>query len=142
MKINRNFSLVHLIFRIDLWLISHLYRFSSLTKFATRKLHSDVNNLPPSSSTDSGNISNNFPSAYLSDRQSVTVAYCPVLTTPSQQDPGKATSGRKRCFDVDSLLAPDRPRPIKRPRCHFDRTKDVHSPLSKSNGSTDTETST
>ena len=56
----------------------------------------------------------------------------PLPTTPSQ---------RKRCFDVDSLLAPEQPSLIKRHKSSLDGNEDICSPDSKSDGSTDTNIS-
>ena len=65
-----------------------------------------------------------------------------VATTSTPLRPlSTATNQRKRCFDVDSLLAPEQPCLIKRHKSSFDGNEDICSPDSKSDGSTDTDIS-
>ncbi|UJR15125.1 hypothetical protein I4U23_002090 [Adineta vaga] len=116
----------------------------SLTKSPTEKLRTNVNNLPLSTSTNSTNDSNDLLRRYFNDLQSMVMSSSlpsHVESTSRHQNSTKQTP-QKRCFDVDSLLAPDQPRSIKRHKSHLDRNEDTFSPYSKSDGSTDTETST
>ncbi|CAF1072631.1 unnamed protein product [Adineta ricciae] len=116
---------------------------SSSTKLPSEKLRTDVNNLSFSSSTNSTNVSNDLLRRYFNDLQSMSISSSSLPSThPTtlHQNSLKQTQ-RKRCFDVDSLLAPDEPRSIKRHKSHCNRNETIGSPYSKSDGSTDTETS-
>ena len=77
--------------------------------------------------------------------QSLNTSRNPTLTTTNTSTPLRPLSStqnqRKRCFDVDSLLAPEQPGRIKRHKSSFDGHDDVCSPDSKSDGSTDTDIS-
>jgi hypothetical protein len=79
--------------------------------------------------------------------QSLNASRNPVVTTSAiTSTPLRPLSSiqnpRKRCFDVDSLLAPEQPSLIKRHKPSFDGHEDICSPDSKSDGSTDTDIST
>jgi hypothetical protein len=95
--------------------INYLFFFSSLLKSPTKD-----QNL-----SNSAIVKPNF-------LQQVTISHFeqPSQSIQSKQNP------RKRCFDVDSLLAPDQPCLIKQQKCYL-----ISSPNSKSDGSTDTDTS-
>ena len=71
-----------------------------------------------------------------SNSSSSAVTSTPLRPLTSIQNP------RKRCFDVDSLLAPEQPCLIKRHKSNYDVHDDhLCSPDSKSDGSTDTDIS-
>ncbi|CAF4808930.1 unnamed protein product [Rotaria socialis] len=69
----------------------------------------------------------------------------PAITSTSTSTPLRplpaTPNKRKRCFDVDSLLAPEQPCLIKRHKSSIDGNEDICSPDSKSDGSTDTDIS-
>lgn len=89
---------------------------------------------PPSSLNTSRTTSTSNSSS--SSTSSSTVTSTPLRPLTSIQNP------RKRCFDVDSLLAPEQPCLIKRKKGSFDAHEDhLGSPDSKSDGSTDTDIS-
>ena len=78
--------------------------------------------------------------------QSLNTSRNPTITTTTATSTplrplGTAKNPRKRCFDVDSLLAPEQPCPMKRHKSSFDGHEDLCSPDSKSDGSTDTDIS-
>lgn len=77
--------------------------------------------------------------------QSLNTSRNPTITTTTTSTPLRPLSTtqnqRKRCFDVDSLLAPEQPCLIKRHKSSLDGNEDICSPDSKSDGSTDTDIS-
>jgi len=78
--------------------------------------------------------------------QSLNTSRNPTITTTTTSTPLRSLSSttqnqRKRCFDVDSLLAPEQPSLIKRHKSSLDGNEDICSPDSKSDGSTDTDIS-
>ncbi len=77
--------------------------------------------------------------------QSLNTSRNPTIITTTTSTPLRPLSTtqnqRKRCFDVDSLLAPEQPGLIKRHKTSFDGNEDICSPDSKSDGSTDTDIS-
>jgi hypothetical protein len=77
--------------------------------------------------------------------QSLNTSRNPAITTTTTSTPLRPVSTtqnqRKRCFDVDSLLAPEKPCLIKRHKSSLDGNEDICSPDSKSDGSTDTDIS-
>lgn len=78
--------------------------------------------------------------------QSLNASRNPINTTTTNTStplrPLSSTQNqRKRCFDVDSLLAPEQPGLIKRHKSSVDGNEDICSPDSKSDGSTDTDIS-
>jgi len=74
-------------------------------------------------------VTSNLLQNYFDDIKHVAISH---FEQSSDQTPIKSNP-RKRCFDVDSLLAPDQPCLIKRQKCYL-----IYSPNSKSDGSTDT----
>jgi len=77
--------------------------------------------------------------------QSLNTSRNPAITTTTTSTPLRPLSTtqnqRKRCFDVDSLLAPEQPCLIKRHKSSLYGNEDICSPDSKSDGSTDTDIS-
>ncbi|CAF3659614.1 unnamed protein product [Rotaria sp. Silwood1] len=77
--------------------------------------------------------------------QSLNTSRNPIITSTTTSTPLRPLSTtenkRKRCFDVDSLLAPEQPCLIKRHKSSLDGNEDICSPDSKSDGSTDTDIS-
>jgi hypothetical protein len=77
--------------------------------------------------------------------QSLNTSRNPPIITTTTSTPLRPLSTtqnqRKRCFDVDSLLAPEQPCLIKRHKSSVDGNEDICSPDSKSDGSTDTDIS-
>jgi hypothetical protein len=126
--------------------------FSSLSKAPSEDLRSSITDLSFSSSTNSPTVTPNRLQQYLNDMQRVTISRfeqnqlqiffpsssqsLPISTTSTPQNP------RKRCFDVESLLAPEQPTIIKRQKCILDKNVDIYSSYSRSDGSTDTNTLT
>ena len=85
------------------------------------------------------------PLFFPSPPQSLNTSRNPAITTTTTSTPLRPVSTtqnqRKRCFDVDSLLAPEKPCLIKRHKSSLDGNEDICSPDSKSDGSTDTDIS-
>ncbi|CAF0969977.1 unnamed protein product [Adineta steineri] len=117
----------------------HYFEHSS-TKCSTEELHPNVNELPLASSINSTNVPTNLLQRYLDNIQSVAISRFIPQSIHINQNPIKQNQ-QKRCFDVDSLLAPEQPQSIKRQKYHLDRKEDTFSSYSKSEGSTDIETS-
>ena len=90
-------------------------------------------------------ILSNLQRHYFADIPPVAISCFQQHLSPTKlihldQDPTNENC-RKRCFDVDSLLAPEQPCIMKRQRYHLKKHEEIHDLRLKSNGSTETETS-
>ena len=81
------------------------------------------------------------PSSLNTSRNPTITTTTATTSTPLHSLSSTTQNQRKRCFDVDSLLAPEQPGLIKRHKSSLDGNEDIGSPDSKSDGSTDTNIS-
>ncbi|CAF1173311.1 unnamed protein product [Rotaria sordida] len=109
---------------------------NSISKIPITDLSQTKNRIVPS----------NFLQNYFDDIQPIVISNCEQQQYLSSeqlihinQNPIKENQ-RKRCFDVDSLLAPEEPCLIKRQQCHIYRNENIHKPYLKTSRSTVTET--
>ncbi|CAF3122525.1 unnamed protein product [Rotaria sp. Silwood2] len=114
---------------------------TSISKIPVDDFHSNITDL---SQTKNRIIQPNRSQHYFDDIQPVAISNLEKHLSPTQtihlnQNPIKENQ-RKRCFDVDSLLAPEEPCLIKRKQCQLYRNTDIHNPYLKSSGSNVTET--
>lgn len=111
--------------------------FSSVPKIPVEDLPPHRTDVSTTSPTTSNNrtVQPNLLQRYFDDIQHRST----TQTIHSNPPPIKENQ-RKRCFNVDSLLAPEEPCLIKRQKCNISRHKDVHSTYLKPDSSNVTET--
>ncbi|CAF1196811.1 unnamed protein product [Rotaria sp. Silwood1] len=118
---------------------------NSLSKIPVEDFNSNITNLSISSQKKARIIQPNLLENYFNDIQPIAISnnceqhLSSIQSINLKQNPIKENQ-RKRCFNVDSLLAPDEPCLIKRKKFYLYRNDDIHNSYLKSDSSTVTET--
>ncbi|CAF2237814.1 unnamed protein product [Rotaria magnacalcarata] len=102
---------------------------NSTSKILIEDLHSHVTDLSLSPTANNHIGQSNLLQRYFDNVQPVAISHLEQHLSPS-----KTGNQRKRCFDVDSLLAPEEPCLTKRQKCHLYKHNDIHSSYLKSDG--------